>query len=229
MVKRETHILSIIIAVAFTVVSDLLNAEGKGTVQQKNHLKMTLQEVIETAREQSSSALVAKHNFLADYWQYRSYKAQFMPSLNLTASLGQYNRSLVALQNSETGEIDYIANDNLRNSLSLSIDQNIAATGGSISVTTNLNRLDQFSSSENIIYNSQPINLYYSQPIMAFNTLKWEKVIEPKKYESAKRAYLASMEEINTTVTSLFFNVLAAQMALEMAEKNYSSTELASK
>ncbi|MEN6618575.1 MAG: TolC family protein, partial [Rikenellaceae bacterium] len=41
--------------------------------------------------------------------------------------------------------------------------------------------------------------------------------------------YLASMEEINTTVTSLFFNVLAAQMALEMAEKNYSSTELASK
>lgn len=196
---------------------------------QKQHLKMTLEEVIETAREQSPSALMAKHNFLADYWQFRSYKAQLLPSLNLNASLGQYNRSLRPLQNTTTGEINYIKNNNLNNSLSLYIHQNIAATGGSVSVTTSLNRLDQFSPSENILYNSQPISFSYSQPIMAYNSLKWEKVTEPKRYESAKRTYLANIEDINTTVTSLFFNVLAAQMALEMAEKNYSSTELASK
>jgi len=196
---------------------------------QKQHLKMTLEEVIETAREQSPSALMAKHNFLADYWQFRSYKAQLLPSLNLSASLGQYNRSLMPLQNSTTGEIDYIKNNNLRNSLALYIHQNIAATGGSVSVTTSLNRLDQFSPTENILYNSQPISFSYSQPIMAYNSLKWEKVTEPKRYESAKRTYLASIEDINTTVTTLFFNVLAAQMALEMAEKNYASTELASK
>jgi outer membrane protein TolC len=69
-------------------------------------LSMTLDDVVETAREQSQSALIAKHNFLANYWQFRSYKAKLLPSLNLGASLGQYNRSISALQNSETGEYE---------------------------------------------------------------------------------------------------------------------------
>ena len=51
--------------------------------------RLTLTETIYTAHEQSPSSLMAKHNFLASYWEYRSYKAQFLPSLNLNATLGQ--------------------------------------------------------------------------------------------------------------------------------------------
>lgn len=192
---------------------------------QKQQLRMTLEEAIETARDQSPSALVAKHYFLASYWQFRTYKAQFLPSLNLEASLGQYNRSLMPLQNSETGEINYIKNNNLRNNLTLSIDQNIALTGGTFSVFTSLNRLDQFSPNNYVTYNSQPINITYTQPLRAYNTLKWEKKTEPKRYESARRSYLESMEDVTITVTSLFFEVLSAQQQLEMATKNYQNTE----
>jgi outer membrane protein TolC len=64
----------------------------------KKRLTFTLDEVIGLAREQSQAALVAKHTFTVKYWQYRSYKAQFLPSLNLDAQLGQFNRSLRALQ-----------------------------------------------------------------------------------------------------------------------------------
>ncbi|MHC1780741.1 MAG: TolC family protein [Bacteroidales bacterium] len=197
--------------------------------QQKHKITLSLEQVIETARDQSPNALVAKHNFLANYWSYRSYKAQFLPSLKLTANLGQYDRSLRALQNSETGEINYIANNNLRNSLSLSVNQNIPLTGGKISLSTNLNRLDQFSPFESKTYSSIPISLNYDQPLKAFNTLKWDKIIEPKSFEKAKRVYLESLEDINIQAVNLFFNVLSAQMNREMARKKYASTELSLK
>ncbi len=193
--------------------------------QERTRMVMTLEQVIEQAREQSQSALIAKHNFLVSYWEFRTYKAKFLPSLNLDGSLGQYNRSLVALQNSESGETNYVTNDNLRNSLSLSIDQNIPFTGGTVSVYTSLSRLDQFSPNKEITYNSQPINIYYSQPIKAFNSLKWEKKIEPKKFEMAKQSYLESMEAITVTATGYFFDLLLAQGALDMAKTSYSNTE----
>jgi Outer membrane protein len=194
--------------------------------QERYKLTMTLEEVTQTAREQSLSALIAKHTFLADYWQFRTYRAKLLPSLNLGANLGNYDRSLRQLQNPTTGEIDYIENNNMTNSLVLSVDQRIGLTGGTLSVQTNLNRVDQFSAAEKVLYNSSPINIYYNQPIRGYNSLKWEKKIEPVRYESAKRTYLEAIENVNITVTTLFFDVLSAQMSLEMAQKNYESSEL---
>ena len=187
--------------------------------------RLTLTETIYTAHEQSPSSLMAKHNFLASYWEYRSYKAQYLPSLNLNATLGQFNRSLVALQNSETGNIKYVQNNNMRNNLSLSVNQNIAMTGGTLSVYTQLYRLDQYAPQRSITYNSQPINITYIQPLRAFNSLKWQRKTAPKEYEKAKRVYLETMEGITVMATSLFFSTALAQQQLDLANKNYRNTE----
>jgi outer membrane protein len=200
-------------------------AQDTVTKSRKFFLKLTLDEVIKTARDQSPAAMLAKFNFIAGYWQYRTYKAEFLPSLNLEASLGTYNRSLSSIQNAETGTISYIENNNLSNDLSLSVDQNIALTGGKLSLSTSLYRIDQFSPYDNHIYNSQPISLLYSQPIKAYNTFKWDKIVEPKEFEKVKRVYIENMEAININVTKLFFTVLTAQKSLEMAENNYTATE----
>ena len=136
---------------------------GNGIVfSQEYKLVMTLPQVIEAAQEHSLNALIAKHNFLTQYWQFRSYKAQFLPSLNLNGNLGQYNRSIVSVQNSETGEINFVNNDNLRNTLTLSVDQNFALLGGTFSLYTSLNSLNQFSPDKKTTWNSQPINNHLS-------------------------------------------------------------------
>ena len=186
---------------------------------------MTIQDVIETAHSQSPSAVLAKHNFVVSYWQYRTFKAQFLPSFNMQGTLGNYNRSLVSLQDAQTGEIGYIQNNNLLNSLGLSIDQNISFTGGSVSVVTSLDRLDQFTPSDKITYNSQPVKVTVSQPINAYNPFKWEKQIEPKKYELAKRNYLASMEGITVAAVTNFFDLLLAQRQVEISQESYRNTE----
>ncbi len=190
----------------------------------KIELKMTLEDVIETAHENSLSALIAKHNFLTEYWQFRSYKAQFLPSLNLGGNLGQYNRSIVPVQNSETGEINYVDNDNMKNSLTLSVDQNFALLGGTFSLYTSLNSLNQFSPDKKTTWNSQPINISYSQPIRAFNRLKWEKKIEPKRFEMAKITYLESIENVSLIAVRYFFDLMTSQKELDMAISNMENT-----
>ena len=187
--------------------------------------EFTLEDVIVLAQSKSLPALVARYSFISSYWQFRSYKAQFLPSLNLGADLGQYNRSIVALQDAETGETHYVQNDNMNNSLQLSIDQNIPFTGGIISLNTYLNRFDQFSPYGDLTYNSNPVNIYYQQPIFQYNRLKWEKKTEPKRYEMSKRIYLEDMEEIAVTATTYFFDVLRSQKSLEMARSRYESTQ----
>ncbi len=61
-----------------------------------------------------------------------------LPALRLTGALGQYNRSLVALKDAATGAFNYVGNNTLNNSLSLSLNQNITLTDGMVSVTTGL-------------------------------------------------------------------------------------------
>lgn len=217
-------------AFIFLLVSNSIIAQSKQlSLTQQSKLDfdftMTLQEVIETAHSQSPSAILARHNFIVNYWQFRTYKAQFLPSLNLQGSLGNYNRSLVSLQNAQTGEIGYLQNNTLSNSLGLSIDQNIPFTGGSVSVVTSLNRLDQFSPTDKITYNSQPVKITLSQPINAYNSLKWEKKIEPKRFELAKRTYLNSMESITVTAVTYFFDLLLAQRQVEIARESHRNTE----
>ncbi len=180
-----------------------LNAQNIGGV-------MTLDEAIRIARENSPQAMVSRLSFMSQYWNFRSYKAQFLPSLNLNGGVGQYNRSLVEVRDPDTGEISYVSNNTLTNDLLLSINQQIALTGGTISVNSSLNRLDQFDY-DNVIYNSNPITINYTQPLRAFNSLKWQKKSEPLRYEKSKKEYLEMMESITITATSYFFSVLSAQ------------------
>jgi outer membrane protein TolC len=218
------------VRIAFLTLLTIFSVNGFSQEQNlrlnEHRLRMTLEEAISTAREQSPAAMIAKYNFLAGYWRYRTYKAKFLPSLNLNASLGNYSRYLAKLQDAETGKFNYVENNNMSNSLSLSVDQNIGLTGGTLSLTSSLNRLDQFAPFDNLTYNSAPVSLVYSQPINGYNSFRWEKMIEPKQYERIQKVYLESMESINIEAAERFFSVLSAQKNLEMAEKNYAATQL---
>lgn len=182
---------------------------------------LTLADAIGIAQVQSYSATVARLNLMSQYWSYRSYRAELLPSVNLSGVLMEFDRSMVETRNYEDGEIRYVENNTLSNNLMLSIDQNIAALGGKIALQSYLYRLDQFSY-DNKLYNSRPIRLSYTQPLFSYNRLKWMKKTEPLKYDIAKRTYLETLEGIGVEVVRLFFNVLSSQSDLRQAKSNLS-------
>ena len=184
---------------------------------------MTLQEVIGEARMQSVPALQARAAFVSDYWAWRSYQASRLPSLSLYGTLGSFDRSLRLLQNYETGEMVYTSNYNMENSLGLRARQNIPFTGGTLSLYTDLTRIDQFGSGGKTWY-AQPVTLSYSQPLFSYNQFKWNKLISPKEYEKAKRTYLEAMEDVTLRAVERYFGVMEAQKLYEVAQTNYDNT-----
>lgn len=186
--------------------------------------RLTLADAITIARENSLDAQIARYSYMSSYWQYRSFKAQLLPSVNIGGKLGGFNHSVVEARDPETGRVSLVNNNTMTNSMTLSVDQQIAATGGKVSLQSYLYRLDQFTYNEKT-YNSQPLRISYTQPLRSFNTLKWEKKTAPVEYQIAERTYIAALEDITIKVTQLFFNVLAAQSDYRQSVRTVSDRE----
>lgn len=182
---------------------------------------INMQQVVQLAQENSIAAMSNRNSFAASYWSFRSYRAQLLPSLSMNASLVNFNRSLVQLQDYATGAISYRANYNMNNDVSLNFRQNIPWTGGTVSLSTQLSRLDQYSPARLTTYYAQPIYLSYAQSLWGFNQFKWNKETEPKQYEIAKRQYIENMEQLSQTTVSLFWSCVSAKETYERAVKSY--------
>ena len=180
---RKAAALVIGIGISLSVVAQQpLSSAARPSQPEAIHVRLTLDEAIYAAQNQSIAAMVAKYTFLSSYWSFRSFQASRLPSLNLSGEVLSFDRSLRLLQDYDTGELRYLDNYNLQNTLGISIRQNIALTGGTLQLYSSLNRLDQFAPKETKSYYSQPITLSYTQPLFAYNKFKWNKKIAPKEY-----------------------------------------------
>ena len=186
--------------------------------------RMTMDEAVGTARMQSVAALKARQAFISTYWAWRSYKASRLPSLYFYGNIMNFDRSLVLLQSYDDGTLKYASSNYLQNSLGLKLKQNITFTGGTLSLYSDLSRIDQFGLNRNLTWYSQPVTIYYEQPLFAYNRFKWEKKIEPKEYEKGRRQYLESMEQITVDAVSAYNDLILARMNYDIAVSNYENT-----
>lgn len=186
--------------------------------------EISMWEAIESARQKSVKALEAKQAFISTYWAYRAYQASKLPSLYLYGNLMNFNRSLTLMQSYEDGELRYVNTYNLQNGIGISLKQNISLTGGTISIYSDLNRIDQFGISKPVYWYSQPITISYSQPLFSYNQFKWDNKTEPKEYEKGKREYLEAMEALTLSVVNSYYNLLISQITYNNSLNNYANT-----
>ncbi len=187
--------------------------------------QLTLGNAIAIAQENSYDIQLAKLSFMSKYWIYRSFLADQLPSINLNGELGSFDHSLVAVRNYDNGQIAYVNNNSLSNMLMLSVDQKIAATGGTVSLQSYLYSLNQFTYDETT-FNTQPLRISYTQPLRSFNALKWNKKTIPLDYQIAQKTYLSAMQQVTIQVTTLFFSVLAAQSEYKQSVETVKDREL---
>jgi len=181
---------------------------------------LSLDDVIYVAQQQSPDALIAKHRFKSSYWEFRSYKADYLPALMLDGTIPQYNRGIDAVQQPD-GSYEFKPVDQGGANAGLSFGQRIGLTGGTISLNSRLEYFDNISGTpKDQPFSAQIINVNYNQPIFQYNEYKWDKYIEPMKYEQAKRKYLEDVEQVSITASNHFFNLLQAQLDMQIAEKN---------
>ncbi|HLK28874.1 MAG TPA: TolC family protein [Puia sp.] len=186
-------------------------------------IRLSLEEVVAMAKEKSIASKQAATTKETKYWQWRTFRSNYQPQLSLNGTLPGYSKTFnQVIQPDGTIQFQPIHYDN--SSLNLSFSQSIAATGGTIYGTTQLQRFDDFDR-KNVLYNGVPYGIGYTQPLWQFNSLKWDKRIEPLKFEESKQAYIESMEQVSITVSGYFFDLLLAQVNLQVAETNLSNTK----
>ena len=194
----------------------------KVTSSQENNIVLTLDEVISLAKDQSFDALIAKHTFRGSYWEYRTFEAAYMPSLSASGTALGFERSIS--QEWQNGEQNLVEKNNNLSNVNLSLNQNVGFTGGRIFMQSNLMRIDNFDS-ESTQFASSPVTIGFSQPIFGYNSLKWDKKIEPIKFQEAQRKYFTSMEQVSLKAVNSFFDLALAQINLEIAKMNFSNTD----
>ena len=186
--------------------------------------QLTFQDVIKIAEEQSPNALMAKHRFRASYWQYRTFVAQYRPTLMLTGTTPSYSTAYDRVWNSQLSRYDYRATNILRNIGSLSLTQNIGLTGGSIYLNSDLTLENDFENKTRK-YISSPIGIGLNQPLFRFNSLKWQKKTEPLKYDAARQTFLLNIENVHQQAVMNFFSLALAQINKQIADMNYSNAD----
>ena len=186
--------------------------------------RLTLDEVVRLASEQSPNALIAKHRFRASYWQYRTFVAEYRPILALSGNLPDYSTAYNRVWNSVAQQWEYASTNVLQTSGNLSLAQNIGLTGGSISLFSDLTYEKNFET-DGERYITSPLNVRLTQPLFRYNELRWQKKIEPLKYEEARKTYLRDVENVHMMAVQYFFNLALAQINREIAETNMQNAD----
>ena len=186
--------------------------------------RLTLDEVVRLASEQSPNALMAKHRFRASYWQYRTFVADYRPILSLSGNLPDYSTAYSRVWNSVAQQWEYASTNVLQTSGSLSLAQNIGLTGGSISLFSDLTYEKNFET-DGERYITSPLNVRLTQPLFRYNELRWQKKIEPLKYEEARKTYLRDIENVHMMAVQYIFNLAQAQINKEIAETNMQNAD----
>ena len=74
-------------------------------------------------------------------------------------------------------------------------------------------------------YNTQPVIIGYEQALFGYNSLKWDRRIEPVRFREARKAYNEALELVASQTSNHFFNLATAQTNLDIASSNYASAD----
>lgn len=185
--------------------------------------RLTLEEIIELAKEQSPAAYRADTRRENRYWQYNTYLSNYRPQLVLSGR-DEFSREVIPTRQNDGTYAFPQVNQNLA-SLNLSLEQRLGFSGSRIFLSSSLQRFDNFFL-ENVRYSGNPVFIGFTQPLFFFNSLKWDKKIEPLRYEESKRRFIEEMEDISVEVTDLFFDLLLAQAGMSIAQKNLENNQI---
>ena len=186
--------------------------------------KIKLTEAIKIAQEKSPQYVRAVNTYQGSYWAYRRFKADFLPGVSLDATLPEYSNSTRRITN-DLGQDIFVNQNQSVFETGLRIQQKVPFTGGQFFVRSELQRVDRYGEDAATNYSLIPFSINYFQNSLFYNPYKWQRKIEPLRYEESKREIIESMERISLTTCLRYFGLLKAQVTLEIAKKNLSAQD----
>ena len=187
--------------------------------------KLDLKKTIALANDSSLSAFRYQNMYLSGYWEYRTYKAARLPSLTLNMTPAQYNRNITRRYDSQQDIDVYREQQMFSAGAGLSLVQNFDLLGGTFYMNTQMDYMRNFGDSKSTQFSAIPFRIGYQQNLLGFNAFRWDRKIEPLKFEKVKKQYLYHAETVSEEAVGYFFSLAMAQADYKLALDNVATTD----
>ncbi len=194
-------------------------------VQAQQVLRLDLKRTIALANDSSLSAFRYQNMYLSGYWEYRSYKAARLPSLSLNLTPAQYYRYITQRYDSQADIDVYREQQMFSAAAGLSLVQNFDLLGGTFYVDTQLDYLRNFGDVNSTQFSTVPFRIGYQQDLLGFNAFRWDRKIEPLKFEKVKKQFIYNSESVSEEAVNYFFSLAMAQADYRLAEENLTTAD----
>lgn len=184
---------------------------------------LSLDEVIEMALLHSPTSKYIQNQNVNYYWRYRNFKTRFRPQLTLAGDLPNYTHTTQPVTQPD-GSIEFRQVSNLAASANLSLSQSIPQLGTYIWASTSAHGIQNLNKDE-IRFSGRPFLIGFSQPLFAYNWMKWYRKTEPMIYDEAQKRFVQQIEEVALNTTYHYFNYLMVQTNYKLAENNLKNSQ----
>jgi len=172
-------------------------------------VSLSLRNVVDLAISQSSSVKYIQNRDVNYYWRWKNHQTRFRPQLTLSGDLPNFENQTKPIVQPD-GSIEFNKVTQLETSAALSISQPIPQLGAYIYAASGIVRIQDFNN-QTVGFSGYPVSVGITQPLFAYNWMKWTRMTEPLVYEEAQKSFIESIEEISYNATSRFFRYLRIQ------------------
>jgi len=181
-------------------------------------VSLSLRNVVDLAISQSSAVKYIQNQDVNYYWRWKNHQTRFRPQLTLSGDLPDFENQTKPIVQPD-GSIIFNQVTQLETSAQLAISQPIPLLGAYVYAASGIVRIQDFNNST-VGFSGYPVSVGITQPLFAYNWMKWAQMTEPLVYEEAQKRFIESIEEISYNATSLFFRYLRIQTDYSLAESN---------
>ena len=181
-------------------------------------VSLSLRNVVDLAITQSSAVKYVQNRDVNYYWRWKNHQTRFRPQLTLSGDLPDYENQTKPIVQPD-GSIVFNKVSQLETNAQIALSQPIPMLGAYVYAASGLVRLQDFNNST-VGFSGYPISVGITQPLFAYNWMKWARMTEPLVYEEAQKSFIESIEEISYEATSRFFRYLRIQTNYSLAESN---------
>jgi outer membrane protein TolC len=180
---------------------------------------LTLQDAIRMAQQQGPSAQIARSSRDAARWRDDAFNARLLPQLFLSGNAAKLDHGINPITLPD-GSTQFVSQSQNQSSLEMGFSQQIPLTGGTISVGSEVRRIDQFGDLNSQFYQTTPVIVSLQQSLFRPRTIVWDKRVQSLSASVAERGYLEAREDVAGMTADAFFNLYAQQVTLANASNN---------
>lgn len=186
---------------------------------------ITREQAVEMAQRQGYAARAADAALESARARDAAFGSRLLPQLSLSGIAPRYEKTITPVIQPD-GSTAFVPVQQTVSNASATVSQQLPFSGGSVSVTSSLQRYEQNQGgAQTLRWTSTPVVFAIQQPVFRPNTQRWASRMQEVEITAAERRALEAREAVALQASNAFFDLYVAKRSLENAVVNAATND----